>query len=541
MLRQFFQWPQTLSPITIILIISFLISVPVLIYTSESDFVVPGLLNSYQDTDTDRDSVFNRNSGCNNIDQYLKQEGYERQNATILILTKNDELDQIITSVDSIETHFNQWFHYPYVFLNNVPFDDDFKEIIQRHTDSVVEFGELKPDEWEFPEYTRNSNITNNIDNAYSILDDTIKLQGDYGVLYGDIKTYHQMCRFYSGKFYKNKLVTKYDWYWRLEPDVEFFCDITYDPFWEMTIRKKLYGFTIMIPELYKTIPNLFRVTMSYIHENNIQLGTLWNVFTTDYHIVNNDIDDMRDNMYYEVDSDTAYLDKFINEEYNAKQIVKDKLLIDRFLREGYGDKNDDFGDNLEGLVKLIKRAQERVPLVIDKFDNLEYNLCHFWSNFEIAHMSIYKNPIYDGYFDYLESHDGFWKERWGDAPVHSLGLSLLLDVEDVHYFRDIGYRHDTLYHCPRNNKHHLDTPYSSEKYIRKGQKYDDLYEYGTGCRCKCPDNKKDEVEDYHPFCINKWFDMTHRNSTKREPIFNLTKLRKDMSKEIELDILTAL
>ena len=147
MLRQFFQWPQTLSPITIILIISFLISVPVLIYTSESDFVVPGLLNSYQDTDTHRDSVFNRNSGCNNIDQYLKQEGYERQNATILILTKNDELDQIITSIDSIETHFNQWFHYPYVFLNNVPFDDDFKEIIQRHTDSVVEFGELKPDE----------------------------------------------------------------------------------------------------------------------------------------------------------------------------------------------------------------------------------------------------------------------------------------------------------------------------------------------------------------------------------------------------------
>ena len=57
--------------------------------------------------------------------------------------------------------------------------------------------------------------------------------------------------------------------------------------------------------------------------------------------------------------------------------------MIDRFLREGYGDTNDDFGDNLEGLVKLIKRAQEKTPLVIDKFDNLEYNLCHFWSNFE--------------------------------------------------------------------------------------------------------------------------------------------------------------
>ena len=532
MLRRFFQWSQALSPITIILIVSFFISVPILIYSSDPDFIFPGLLNSYQNTDTHRDSVFNQGSGCNDIEQYLSQEDYQRQNATILILTRNSELKQVIASMDSLETHFNQWFHYPYVFLNNVPFDDDFKETIQRHTDSVVEFGVLEPDEWEFPQGIMNSSIINDGNN--SILNDTIKLQGDRGILYGDIKTYHQMCRFYSGKFYKNKLVTKYDWYWRLEPDVEFFCDITYDPFREMAIREKLYGFTIMIPELYDTVPNLFRVTMSYIHERNIRLGTLWNLFTTDYHTVNNDLNDITDDMYYRVDSDTTYLDKFINDEYNAKQIVKDKLIIDQFLREGYDD-------NIEGLVKLVKRAQDKPPLVIDKFDNLEYNLCHFWSNFEIAKLSIYEDPIYEEYFNYLESHDGFWKERWGDAPVHSLGLSLILDVEDVHYFRDIGYRHDTLYHCPRNNKHHLNIPYKSEKHIRRRQKYDDPYEYGTGCRCKCPNNRKDEIEDYFPFCINSWFDMTHRNSTKREPKFNLTELRKDMLKEIEIDRLTAL
>ena len=23
----------------------------------------------------------------------------------------------------------------------------------------------------------------------------------------------------------------QYDYYWRVEPDIEFFCDITYDPF----------------------------------------------------------------------------------------------------------------------------------------------------------------------------------------------------------------------------------------------------------------------------------------------------------------------
>ena len=79
--------------------------------------------------------------------------------------------------------------------------------------------------------------------------------------------------------------------------------------------------------------------------------------------------------------------------------------------------------------MKLIKRAQDKPPLFIDKFDNLEYNLCHFWCNFEIANLSKCKVPIYDEYFNYFESYDGFWKEIWGDAPVHLLGLSLTLVI----------------------------------------------------------------------------------------------------------------
>ncbi|CRL30316.1 Glycosyl transferase, family 15 [Penicillium camemberti] len=35
------------------------------------------------------------------------------------------------------------------------------------------------------------------------------------------------MCRFYSGQFYKHPLLLKYEWYWRLEPEIKYFCDIT--------------------------------------------------------------------------------------------------------------------------------------------------------------------------------------------------------------------------------------------------------------------------------------------------------------------------
>ena len=31
---------------------------------------------------------------------------------------------------------------------------------------------------------------------------------------------------FYSF-FYKHELLQKYDWYWRVEPEIKYFCDIT--------------------------------------------------------------------------------------------------------------------------------------------------------------------------------------------------------------------------------------------------------------------------------------------------------------------------
>lgn len=30
-----------------------------------------------------------------------------------------------------------------------------------------------------------------------------------------------------SSFFYKHPLLAKYEWYWRLEPEIKYFCDIT--------------------------------------------------------------------------------------------------------------------------------------------------------------------------------------------------------------------------------------------------------------------------------------------------------------------------
>lgn len=41
------------------------------------------------------------------------------------------------------------------------------------------------------------------------------------------------------------------------------------------------------------------------------------------------------------------------------------------------------------------------------------------------------------------------WYHRWGDAPVHSLAVAMLLRKDEVHFFNDIGYKHNPLMHCP--------------------------------------------------------------------------------------------
>lgn len=36
-----------------------------------------------------------------------------------------------------------------------------------------------------------------------------------------------QETNFAASFFYKHPLLAKYEWYWRLEPEIKYFCDIT--------------------------------------------------------------------------------------------------------------------------------------------------------------------------------------------------------------------------------------------------------------------------------------------------------------------------
>jgi mannosyltransferase len=121
-----------------------------------------------------------------------------RANAAFVVLARNKELEGVIQSVKSIERHFNRWYHYPYVFLNDQDFNSTFKETIQNYTSAPCEFGTIDPSMWGFPDW---------IDPK--VAKEGIAKQGDAAIMYGGMESYHAMCRFYSGYANSHKFASQ--------------------------------------------------------------------------------------------------------------------------------------------------------------------------------------------------------------------------------------------------------------------------------------------------------------------------------------------
>ena len=120
-----------------------------------------------------------------------------------------------------------------------------------------------------------------------------------------------------------NKKLLNYDWYFRVEPNVEYMCDFQYDPFEFLRINNKIYGFIIAITEYENTIPNLWPTVESFMKNTEL----------------------LHPN--------------------NAIEFLTSKEI------------------SLNHYMDLIPSATD-------------YNLCHFWSNFEIGNLNFFRNESYE-------------------------------------------------------------------------------------------------------------------------------------------------
>lgn len=104
------------------------------------------------------------------------------------MLSRNSDLENALRSIVSIEKHFNQWYHYPVVFLNDELWDEEFIETMRETVSGEARFEVISKEEWTFPSW-----MDKDLAKA------SITEQGRKGILYAGMETYHHMCRFFSG------------------------------------------------------------------------------------------------------------------------------------------------------------------------------------------------------------------------------------------------------------------------------------------------------------------------------------------------------
>ncbi|GMM31704.1 putative mannosyltransferase [Martiniozyma asiatica (nom. inval.)] len=293
-------------------------------------------------------------------------ENYQRANATLMIMARNSDYRAVISTMKQIEKRFNNKFHYPYVFLNDGEFSKKFKSTMVEIASGEVFFEKIKEEDWVQP----------------ADIDIPKQQQGmrkltKEGIAYANKISYHNMCRYYSIQFYNHPRMQQFKYYWRFEPNTDYFCDIDYDVFKFMEHNDKVYGFVIALYDAEQTVETLWPLTMDFAKRHP--------------HWINN---------------------------------------------------NGAFNWLTENLMNPQKT----------EFTG-GYSTCHFWSNFEIANMDFYRGEAYSSWAKELDESGGFYYERWGDAPVHSVGVGLFADKRQVHWFRDIGYKHHPYTNCPNSDK----------------------------------------------------------------------------------------
>lgn len=275
----------------------------------------------------------------------------------LLSLVREEELSGMVSSIRQLQDRFNKNFHYDWLFISETNFTTEFRTKIQEtFTSGNALFEQIPKEFWQYPDFVDQEKAA-------------ASREAMADLMYGTSESYRHMCRFYSGFFYHLDVLSDYRYYWRVEPNVKFKCDIPEDPFKVMHEGGYSYGFTMTMPDDPNTYKTLWPTIKNYIHERkpHMPLENLFDFVTDD----------------------------------NSKT----------------------------------------------------FNNCCFWSNFEIGDLNFFRSDEYQDFFNYLDQTGNFFYERWGDAPVHSIAVSLFLPSNKVKHFPYTGYYHEPNQGCPTNEE----------------------------------------------------------------------------------------
>ncbi|GJJ06331.1 hypothetical protein Clacol_000522 [Clathrus columnatus] len=281
-----------------------------------------------------------------------------KPNAVIVMLVASPRLPQAVVAIRNIEERFNRRLKYPYVIFTEANVEDDIKDKLDWITEGRLTWAGLPSDIWGLPSFLDRNKVENSMNTI------------------------------------GHPATIKYDWIWRLDSDIEFHCDVPYDPIARVRDAGALYSF--------------------------IQIS--------------NDARSVQPSLGSNISAFLASHKHLLPPHANHKFVWKD---VDKAL-DGKG------GDEDWTLLAFYVRL-----FVLDEIISQVYS--EIKNNFEISHRSLWDNPLYLAYFDFLDQAGGFFYERWGDSLVHAHAVSMSLRPDQVVQFTDMGYEHQKWdFECPQ-------------------------------------------------------------------------------------------
>ncbi|KAB8299159.1 hypothetical protein EYC80_001263 [Monilinia laxa] len=192
-------------------------------------------------------------SHANQWQKLLAEWENPRPKAALISLVRNSELEGMMQSMTQLEARWNHKYQYPWIFFNDEAFTAEFMARTRNLTRAQCYYEVVPRAFWEMPAWIDEGRFMNSLDYL-----------GAIGVGKGWMVSYHHMCRWNSGFFYRMERLRGLDWYWRVEPDVHFFCNINYDVFRFMRDNHLKYGFNMNILDDARSFPSLWAKTRAF-------------------------------------------------------------------------------------------------------------------------------------------------------------------------------------------------------------------------------------------------------------------------------------
>lgn len=156
--------------------------------------------------------------------------------------------------------------------------------------------------------------------------------------------------------------------------------------------------------------------------------------------------------VYWRLDTDSVLtrpvtIDPFVHVfrerrcEYGFNKLKGENMLVATGIYDAFSRWADEAGPAV-----LSPAARERVrKFAVDPATG-KYWGPMYYNNFEMGTIALKRSAVYQGFFRYVDSHEpyGIFRYRWGDAPLHTLGVVAALDVDRIcNVTQDVvGYKH---------------------------------------------------------------------------------------------------